>query len=114
MRPVLLLALCCLLFRGADGQPGFDLPGANDHIFPPAARAKPFIDFDARGFLVGGKRVFLVSAGMEYWRVPRGFWQDLVLPPQGGGVFFLLNLFFFAFFVIRGKRRWCLAKAMTE
>jgi len=43
---------------------------ANDHIFPPAASAKPFVDFDRRGFLIRGKRTFLVSAGMEYARVP--------------------------------------------
>src|SRR5258708_38538576 len=102
MSPVLMLALCWLLFRGADGQPGFDLPGANDHIFPPAARAKPFIDFDARGFLVGGKRVFLVSAGMEYAGVPRALWQERVGPRKGGGVYFIEDYYFLEFFYARG------------
>src|SRR5258708_19920087 len=98
MSPVLMLALCWLLFRGADGQPGFDLPGANDHIFPPAARAKPFIDFDARGFLVGGKRVFLVSAGMEYARVPRALWPGPVVRLEGAGFNFMKIDSFFDFY----------------
>ncbi|MDQ2799896.1 MAG: hypothetical protein M3Y13_09660 [Armatimonadota bacterium] len=52
---------------------GFNAPGArtNDGIFPPAPAAAPYINFDGRGFLVNGKRTFLVSGGMEYCRVPR-------------------------------------------
>ncbi|HVU95787.1 MAG TPA: GH92 family glycosyl hydrolase [Puia sp.] len=50
--------------------------GSNDHIFPAAAVAKPYIDFDGKGFLVKGKRTFLVSAGMEYARVPHELWRD--------------------------------------
>ena len=53
--------------------------GANDHIFPPAASAKSTIDFDSHGFLIHGQRTFIVSAGMEYARVPRALWRDRLL-----------------------------------
>ena len=97
MRFIILLGLCCLSVAGADAQQGpgmtpgkdvqagFDPPGANDHIFPAAVRAKRFIDFDAKGFLVGGKRTFLVSAGMEYARVPRAMWRDRLLRLKRAG-----------------------------
>ncbi|HTI08927.1 MAG TPA: beta-galactosidase [Puia sp.] len=85
MRSILVLALCCLMAGAGETQPLFDTPGANDHIFPAAARAKPFIDFDARGFLVGGKRTFLVSAGMEYARVPHELWEDRLLRLKRAG-----------------------------
>jgi beta-galactosidase len=48
----------------------------NDHIFPAQVSAKPFIDFDSKGFLINGKRTFLASAGMEYARVPHQLWHD--------------------------------------
>ena len=59
--------------------------GSNDHIFPAAAVAKPFIDFDGKGFLVKGKRCFLVSAGMEYARVPHELWRDRLQRLQRAG-----------------------------
>ena len=52
---------------------------SNDHIFPPSTEAKTFIDFDSKGFLINGKRTFIVSAGMEYARVPHELWQDRLL-----------------------------------
>lgn len=85
MRAVLLLAWCCLVARVGNTQPVFDPPGSNDHIFPAAARAKALIDFDARGFLVNGKRTFLVSAGMEYARVPHELWGDRLLRLKRAG-----------------------------
>jgi beta-galactosidase len=57
----------------------------NDHIFPAAATARSFIDFDSKGFLVNGQRVFLVSAGIEYARVPRALWRDRLLRLQRAG-----------------------------
>ncbi|MBS1934663.1 MAG: beta-galactosidase, partial [Bacteroidetes bacterium] len=53
--------------------------GSNDHIFPAATNAKPFIDFDSKGFLINGKRTFIVSAGIEYARVPHELWEDRLL-----------------------------------
>ena len=49
---------------------------ANDAMFPPAAAAKSSIDFDGRGFLLHGRRTPLISAGMEYARVPHALWRD--------------------------------------
>jgi beta-galactosidase len=57
----------------------------NDHIFPAAVAAKRFIDFDSKGFLVHGQRVFLVSAGIEYARVPHELWGDRLLRLQRAG-----------------------------
>lgn len=57
----------------------------NDHIFPAAPQAKPFIDYDSKGFLIKGKRTFIVSAGMEYARVPRALWRDRLLKFKRGG-----------------------------
>ncbi|MDR6943495.1 beta-galactosidase [Mucilaginibacter pocheonensis] len=57
----------------------------NDHIFPAQASAKPFINFDSKGFLINGKRTFLVSAGLEYARVPRQLWYDRLLRLKRAG-----------------------------
>jgi beta-galactosidase len=57
----------------------------NDHIFPAAAIARPVIDFDSKGFIINGKRTFLVSAGIEYSRVPRALWYDRLLRLKRGG-----------------------------
>ncbi|HEY0174957.1 MAG TPA: beta-galactosidase, partial [Pedobacter sp.] len=75
---VLAVALC--VSRPVCGQVVM-----NDHMFPPQAAAKPFSDFDAKGFLINGKRTFLVSAGIEYARVPYGLWQDRLLRLKRAG-----------------------------
>ena len=51
----------------------------NDQIFPPAAAAKPFIDFDGTGFIINGKRTFLSSGSIHYPRVPHELWDDRLL-----------------------------------
>jgi len=58
---------------------------SNDHIFPASASAKPYIDFDARGFIINGKRTFLVSAGLEYARIPHELWHDRLLRLKRAG-----------------------------
>ena len=63
----------------------FGWPGNNDSIFPPAASAKKFIDFDKRGFLIHGKRVFIVSGDLHYWRIPRELWRDRLLRIKRAG-----------------------------
>ncbi|WP_411273402.1 beta-galactosidase [Daejeonella sp.] len=57
----------------------------NDHIFPPSKEASAFIDFDKRGFIIKGKRTFVVSAGIEYARVPHELWKDRLLRLKRGG-----------------------------
>ena len=57
----------------------------NDHIFPPSGVAKPYIDFDSKGFLIEGKRTYIVSAGMEYARIPHQLWYDRLLRIKRAG-----------------------------
>ncbi len=57
----------------------------NDYMFAAAPSARSSIDYDARGFLVNGKRTFLVSAGLEYARMPRGEWADRLLRLKRAG-----------------------------
>jgi len=54
-------------------------------MFPAAAIAKPYIDFDSKGFLIKGKRTFIVSAGLEYARVPHQLWYDRLLRIKRAG-----------------------------
>jgi beta-galactosidase len=58
---------------------------SNDHIFPAAPSAKKYIDFDGQGFLINGKKTFLVSAGLEYARIPRQLWEDRLLRLKRAG-----------------------------
>ena len=52
---------------------------ADDGMFPPAASAKSFIDFDGKGFLVNGKRTFIASGSLHYPRLPRALWRETLL-----------------------------------
>src|SRR5579862_1281179 len=72
-----LLLLCMVAFPL--------LAFADDGIFPPASVAKPFIDFDGRGFLINGKRTFLASGSIHYCRVPRALWRDRLLRIKRAG-----------------------------
>lgn len=58
---------------------------ADDNIFPPAPAAKASIDFDGRGFLIGGQRAFLTSGSLHYARVPRAMWRDRLLRFKNAG-----------------------------
>jgi beta-galactosidase len=63
------ISLCfLLLIIFAHTQAQSVVASRNDHIFPAAQSAKPFIDYDKKSFLINGKRVFIASAGMEYAR----------------------------------------------
>lgn len=64
---------------------GRNNPSRNDHIFPPSKEAAAFINYDQRGFIINGKRTFIVSAGIEYARVPRELWKDRLLRLKRGG-----------------------------
>jgi beta-galactosidase len=54
-------------------------------MFPPAPAASAFINFDGRGFLVNGKRTFIVSGSLHYPRVPRALWEDRLLKFKRAG-----------------------------
>lgn len=62
------------------------LARANDAMFPAAPRAKSAIDFDGRGFLIGGKRTFVASGTLHYSRVPRALWRDRLLKFKRAGI----------------------------
>ncbi|UOE47782.1 beta-galactosidase [Mucilaginibacter sp. SMC90] len=72
VRPLLLAFLFMVCSLSLSAQ-------SNDYMFPASPVAKKFIDFDARGFLINGKRTFLVSAGLEYARIPHQLWHDRLL-----------------------------------
>ena len=74
--PVLLL-----LLAGASLQTA----SADDNLFPPAPAATSAISFDGRGFLIHGKRTFLMSGGMEYTRIPHVLWRDRLLRLKRAG-----------------------------
>jgi beta-galactosidase len=57
----------------------------NDNMFPAAPAAASAINFDQHGFIIHGKRTFLVSAGIEYARVPRALWRDRLLRLKRAG-----------------------------
>jgi len=57
----------------------------NDYMFPAAPEVRKNIDYDAKGFLINGKRTFLVSAGMEYARIPHQLWYDRLLRLKRAG-----------------------------
>jgi beta-galactosidase len=58
---------------------------ADETMFGPAPEAKPFIDFDGKGFIINGQRTFLVSGSIHYPRVPRALWYDRLLRLKRGG-----------------------------
>jgi beta-galactosidase len=75
--------VCLLLLSITVDLKGQSVP--NDHIFPAATAARAYIDFDAKGFVVNGRREFLVSAGLEYARIPHELWYDRLLRLQRAG-----------------------------
>lgn len=76
---ILTFILLLTAFTSAHSQ------GSNDHIFPASAIAKPYIDFDSKGFIVEGKRTFIASAGLEYARIPHELWYDRLLRIKQAG-----------------------------
>lgn len=57
----------------------------NDNLFPPGPEAAKFINFDGRGFIINGKRTFIVSGSVHYPRVPRQDWRDVLLKLKRAG-----------------------------
>jgi len=60
-------------------------PNSNDSIFPPQSAAKPYINFDGKGFLINGKRTYIVAGEMQYPRTPRAMWRDRLLRIKRAG-----------------------------
>ncbi len=79
---LLLTLLPCLLTVRAHAA---GWPNSNDSIFPPEAAAKPYINFDGKGFLVNGKRTYIVAGELQYPRTPRAMWRDRLLRIKRAG-----------------------------
>ncbi len=79
------LCLFCLLCSFAPRADAFGWPNANDSIFPALPAAKPYINFDGRGFLIHGKRTFIVAGELQYPRTPRALWRDRLLRIKRAG-----------------------------
>ncbi|WP_167459431.1 beta-galactosidase [Pedobacter jejuensis] len=75
---LLLLGLSAFMFTNAQEV-------VNDHMFHELPEAKNYSDFDSKGFLINRKRTFIVSAGMEYARVPHQLWRERLLQLKRGG-----------------------------
>ncbi len=75
------VALAILLMVSSRGARAADKPKGerNDQIYPPAAAAKEFIDFDGRGFIIDGRRTYICSGTLHYPRVPHELWADRML-----------------------------------
>ncbi len=58
---------------------------SNDYIFRAAVAARKYIDFDQHGFIINGKKTFLVSAGLEYARIPHQLWRDRLMRLKRAG-----------------------------
>ena len=54
-------------------------------MFPPTAAAKSSINFDGKGFIIRGKRVFIASGSLHYARVPRALWAGRLLKMKRAG-----------------------------
>src|SRR5471030_2456417 len=72
------VAFLCL----AGGVPTFADP---ESMFPPTPEAKPYIDFDGKGFIVNGQRTYLASGSIHYPRVPRELWHNRLLRLKRAG-----------------------------
>jgi beta-galactosidase len=54
-------------------------------MFPPTVPARPYINFDGRGFIIHGRRIFIASGSMHYARVPRALWAGRLLKMKRAG-----------------------------
>ncbi|MGC8539527.1 MAG: beta-galactosidase [Phycisphaerae bacterium] len=58
---------------------------AHASLFPPRGNAGKFMNFDGRGFIINGKRIFLASGSLHYQRVPRALWKNRLLKMKRDG-----------------------------
>ncbi len=80
-----LLFAFCLFCSFSPQARAAGWPNNNDSIFPALPAARPYINFDGRGFLIHGKRTFIVSGELQYPRTPRAMWHDRLLRIKRAG-----------------------------
>jgi beta-galactosidase len=78
MRKSALAAAICSagLALLAGVAPAVAANAVNDDFYPPTDAAKPFIDFDNKGFIVNGHHTYIASGSIHYPRVPHELWED--------------------------------------
>ncbi len=84
-RTLVSAAAFCLLCTFAARVHASGWPNSNDGIFPALPAARPYISFDGRGFLVHGRRTFIVAGELQYPRTPRALWRDRLLRIKRAG-----------------------------
>ncbi len=80
-----ILFAFCLFCTSAGSVHAAGWPNNNDNIFPALPAARPYISFDGRGFVVHGKRTFIVAGELQYPRTPRALWRDRLLRIKRAG-----------------------------
>ena len=75
----------CLLCTSSARTHAAGWPNNNDGIFPALPAAKPYINFDGRGFIIHGKRTFIVAGELQYPRTPCALWRDRLLRIKRAG-----------------------------
>ena len=82
---LILILTCSLVGSFAVRAHAFGWPNNNDSIFPPLPAAKPYVNFDGRGFIIHGKRTYIVAGELQYPRTPRAMWRERLLRIKRAG-----------------------------
>ncbi len=77
--------LLILLLTGIWRAQVLALGPEDEGMFPPTAVAKPYFNFDNKGFIIRGRRVFIASGSLHYERVPRALWASRLLKMKRAG-----------------------------
>lgn len=80
-----LLSTAALLLTLAPSASAAGWPGFNDAMFPPAPSARSVINIDGKGFIIHGKRTYIVAGEVQYPRIPRALWRDRLLRIKRAG-----------------------------
>ena len=82
--PVIVM-MVVLLVTSATILPAHAFGPEDVAMFPPTAAVKPYFNFDGKGFIIRGKRVFIASGSFHYERVPRSLWASRLLKMKRAG-----------------------------
>ena len=80
-----VLPAAALLLALAPSASAAGWPGFNDSMFPPAPSARSVINIDGKGFIIHGKRTYIVAGEVQYPRIPRALWRDRLLRIKRAG-----------------------------
>ncbi len=80
-----LAAMVIVIMLAGQTTPAVAFGPEDVAMFPPTAAAKPYFNFDTKGFVIRGKRVFIASGSLHYQRVPRALWASRLLKMKRDG-----------------------------